>query len=76
MTPPLTRQQAAIWALALPAAVLATTHAHTSVRARALEALQPLERPVRVHGLVYDIVSRKLRNLHVSVTVGEAGATA
>ena len=44
--------------------------------ARALEALQPLERPVRVHGLVYDIVSRKLRNLHVSVTVGEAGATA
>ena len=44
--------------------------------ARALDALQPLERPVRVHGLVYDLVSRKLRNLHVSVTVGEAGATA
>ncbi|ETW82283.1 hypothetical protein HETIRDRAFT_317597, partial [Heterobasidion irregulare TC 32-1] len=44
--------------------------------ARALEALRPLERPVRVHGLVYDIVSRKLRNLHVSVTVDEAGSTA
>ena len=40
---------------------------------RALGALQPLDRPVHVHGLVYDLEQRELGNLDVSVTVGVGG---
>ncbi|ETW82282.1 hypothetical protein HETIRDRAFT_451835 [Heterobasidion irregulare TC 32-1] len=39
---------------------------------RALGALQPLDRPVHVHGLVYDLEQREL-DLDVSVTVGGGG---
>lgn len=40
---------------------------------RVLGALQPLDRPVHVHGLVYDLEQRELGNLDVSVTVGGSG---